>query len=187
LQSGSRNSIKLRPIKDADLPWLFEMYTCESVAFRWLLEGELSTYKEFSQTPLGGFFRAFALDDSGGPIGLAVVGPADEKNGTASFGICLRPGEIGKGKGVRGTALLCHYLFRELKFRKVYTQTIDFNFTSHFRGLTKYMRLEGCLRGHHYFLGRYWDVHILSLFREDWETWPQYLRASTRECWTAAR
>jgi len=61
------------------------------------------------------------------------------------------------------------YLFKFWNLRKVYTEAPGYTYESVGSGLGSIFREEGVLRDHRYFDGRFWDEHIIAVYREDWE------------------
>lgn len=167
------SQVILRSLEPGDSQWLFDLYVSEEIGFRWDLEGQIPTYEEFIRSDgfLHAYILKFAIVDvqSDAPIGVALAGQVDERSNTIQYGTCLMPNVIGRGKGIVATTILCHYLFDWLCFRKIYSYSVDFNYFRFFKRLGLHMRVEACLKEQRYFQGRYWDVRIFSMLREEWE------------------
>lgn len=163
----------LRPLEPEDNQWLFSLYVGEETGFRWDLEGQIPTYEEFIRSDgfLGAYILKLAIVDlqRNAPIGVVLAGQVDERSNTIQIGTCLMPNFIGSGKGVMATIVLCEYLFTRLCFRKIYSYSVDFNYFNFFKRMGLHTRVEACLKEHRYFQGRYWDVRIFSVLREEWE------------------
>ena len=61
------------------------------------------------------------------------------------------------------------YLFVSFPFRKVYLESLDFNYAQWgLSGGSELAREEGRLTEYSFLDGRYWDLRILSVEREAW-------------------
>lgn len=63
------------------------------------------------------------------------------------------------------------YLFAVFPLRKLTAEVIDFNWIQFSSGSGRMFNEEGVLRSHEYHDGKYWDVHLLAIHREQWETY----------------
>lgn len=102
-----------------------------------------------------------------GTIGFTDI---DYKNQNADVTIIIGEKDYrGKGYARQAVDMLLKYGFYELNLKKVYFKVLAYN--------TKAVKLyekmgakqEGILRKHHFSLGNFQDVIILSLFREDFD------------------
>jgi len=113
----------------------------------------------------------FIIQEYGLPIGLIQLTDIDYISGTASWGFILGNKESrGKGYSVEVPLLLFNYAFNVLNLRKIVSYNLDFNEAT----LKMHKKIgnvieEGCLKKHYYFNGKFWDVHILSFFKEDFK------------------
>jgi hypothetical protein len=73
-------------------------------------------------------------------------------------------------KFLGGAILFIDYLFRSWQFRKIYIETLEYNLAQYGSGLQRSLKVESCLRSHHYYDGTWWDEYTLALYREDWST-----------------
>jgi len=62
--------------------------------------------------------------------------------------------------------LFIRYVLSCWDFRKVYFEGPEFNTVTFASAIGKSLDLEGVLKQHDYYDGRYWDVHILALYRD---------------------
>ncbi|HEY3388161.1 MAG TPA: GNAT family protein [Prolixibacteraceae bacterium] len=111
----------------------------------------------------------FIVEESGLPIGLIQLTNIDYISGTATWGFILGDkNSRGKGYSVEAPLLLFNYAFNILNLRKIIGYPLDLNIaTLRMHQKIGNVREEGCLKSHYFFNNKYWDVHILSFFKED--------------------
>jgi hypothetical protein len=68
-----------------------------------------------------------------------------------------------------GVFLFVDYLFDTWPLRKVYADSLEFNFDQFAGGTATFFEVEGRLKDHVYLKGRYWDQIILAVWRERWK------------------
>ncbi len=69
---------------------------------------------------------------------------------------------------VEGFLLFIQYVFDHFSFRKLYFEVPEFN-DALLQGMDGHpLRREGNLVGHQYHAGRFWDMRIWALYRDDW-------------------
>lgn len=90
------------------------------------------------------------------------------KDRHAGFGITVGVKECwGRGFGAEATRLLLDYAFDTLNLNRIWLQVYEYNE----RALSSYRKLgfttEGTLRQHTFRDGRYWDVHVMGMLRDD--------------------
>jgi len=106
---------------------------------------------------------------TGQAIGLVYSFDVSLVNGYASLCIYLDPSHTGKGLGVEAGYLFVNYLMTYYPFRKLYTDIYGYNEHSLHVAAKIGFVIEGTLRAHRWFDGRYWDLHKLALYRDAWE------------------
>lgn len=75
----------------------------------------------------------------------------------------------GKGYGTDATRILLRFIFRELNMQRVALEVAAFNAPAR-RAYEKVgFQLEGTLRRFMFRDGRYWDLYIMAILREEWE------------------
>jgi RimJ/RimL family protein N-acetyltransferase len=94
----------------------------------------------------------------------------DFRNRHASFGIAIgEKAEWGKGYGTEATCLMVQHAFQTLNLNRVWLHVYEYNE----RGLRAYegvgFKKEGRLRQEHFREGRYWDIIVMGILREDWQ------------------
>ncbi len=108
--------------------------------------------------------------EDGETIGNIALEEIDWKNRKATLGIVIgEKGRWGQGYGTEAIRTLLRFAFEELNLNRVSLAVFDFNE----RARRCYRRCgfqeEGVLRQAHYTEGRYHDVILMAILREDWE------------------
>jgi RimJ/RimL family protein N-acetyltransferase len=155
-----------------DIDFMYQLATGERSGFRWTQRGSTPGPGEFAQVAWNGMLVQFIVEDrrSGERIGLANAYRPDFRHGFVSIGFILAPDARALGWPLEGVALLVDYLFRLWAFRKLYFEALEFNATDFESAIGRYVVEEGRLRMHEYYDGRYWDVCVLALYREAWNS-----------------
>jgi RimJ/RimL family protein N-acetyltransferase len=105
----------------------------------------------------------------GEPLGLVAVTSPNFRDGFAYISALGTPQMQGSGL-VAEAALLCfHYAFLVWPFRKIYMEASEESFAAFRSAKDVLFREEGRLRQHSFWNGRYIDLMILAVYREDWE------------------
>jgi len=119
-----------------------------------------------------GVFTQFLICEKsqGTEVGAAVAYGADLKDGYVYMATALVPSVANSGAGIEAVALFAAHLFYVYTFRKIYFEVPSYNLRQFGSTVGKLLKEEGKLVDHTYYHGRYWDRHILALYRSDFET-----------------
>lgn len=161
----------LRAVRPDDLEFLYAMFTDEQMTFQWRLRGATPNPENFAaglwQATLVQFIVVRRSDDM--RLGLISAYNVDLRSGYAYIALAFAP-PFQKGIYSHDANLLfVNYLFRGWNFRKLYGESGEKSMASAMGGNEKYFRIEGCLKEHEYFDGKYWDSYTVALYRSDWE------------------
>lgn len=105
------------------------------------------------------------------PIGVTGLHQINFKNRNAHFGITIGDKDSwGNGFGTEATELLMNYAFATLNLHRVTLHVYEYNERAHHIYAKLGFREEGRLRQDHYLSGRYWDVIVMGLLRDEWIT-----------------
>jgi RimJ/RimL family protein N-acetyltransferase len=109
------------------------------------------------------------LLDGGQPIGTIGLFDLDQVNGSAGMGIMIGEKSLwGKGLGTDSLNALLDFAFGELRFERVWLEVNDDNV----RGKRSYekcgFKFEGTERHAMYRDGRYRDIELMSILRDEW-------------------
>jgi RimJ/RimL family protein N-acetyltransferase len=171
----------LRPAERSDIPLFVE----------WINDAETSSFLS-TRVPLsipleeGWFERMLAaqgkdryffvicLFESDQPIGTIGLFDLDHLNGSAGMGIFIGEKSLwGHGYGTDAHNALLDFAFGELRLERVWLDVYDFNPRAQ-RSYEKCgFRLEGTKRHGVFKHGRYVDVRLMSILRDEWAALPR--------------
>jgi RimJ/RimL family protein N-acetyltransferase len=166
------HKVYLRPVTEADYGFLFALSTDEATGFRWRFRGETPSPDGFTHAIWHNTIAQFvvcsgATDE---PVGHVVAFNANMRHRYAHIAMVVRPDRVGRSWALEGAQLFIDYLFANWEFRKLYAEVVDFNLTQFGSIATMPAFLvEGRLTEHEYYRGRYWDLVVIALRRQDWE------------------
>lgn len=163
---------ELQAVSRGDLPFLYELETNSAILHRWRhASTAIPSQEDFAASYRDGVLAQFIVRRvaTGERLGHVRAFGARLSHGTASVAVVIRPELAGRGWALEGGGLFVDYLFKTFPLRKIYAETIEYNLTSSFSsGLDKFFQEEGRLKEHSYYDGRFWDLIILALYRDDW-------------------
>jgi RimJ/RimL family protein N-acetyltransferase len=112
--------------------------------------------------------------DSGQPIGTIGLFAIDRDNGNAGIGISIGDRSLwGHGLGTDAMFALLDFGFGQLRLERLWLEVYDFNT----RARRSYEKcgfvLEGTQRRAVFKRGRFHDVHLMSILREEWAAQPR--------------
>jgi hypothetical protein len=164
------NYLYLRAVVPEDYPYLYLVETSSSMAARWGLRGATPAYQEWIQQRSAGVLAQFMVIDANGDsrIGLVTVFSADFQDAHAHLAALSFDPDGNSVMMMLGLGLFVDYVFKCWNLRKLYLDTAEYNYAQFASGAGKFFEIEGRLKGHHYFDGKWWDHLILAIFREQW-------------------
>lgn len=163
--------VRLRPVFAEDYDYLYALVTAEEVAHRWRFRGVTPSPESFPQLLWHQVLAQFVIERNANRqrLGLVSAFDADTRNGFCHIAMLLAPDLRGTGWALEAGALFVNYLFTTWNFRKLYGEVLEFNYDDFASGAGRWFRVEGRLGVHEYHDGRYWDLLLLALYREDWD------------------
>ncbi len=164
--AGAR--VLLRPVLPEDHLRLYALQTAEQVGFRWRYGGIVPPLEVFVREIHVGVHAQFVVSPLGRAdvVGLVVAYQANSRSGTVYAGVAMAPRLIGSGIGIEALGLFLNYLFSTWSFRKVYFEALEFTYESVASAVPELIEVEGTLKEHHFYQGKYFDQYILSISRE---------------------
>ncbi|MCP4581449.1 MAG: GNAT family N-acetyltransferase [candidate division Zixibacteria bacterium] len=120
--------------------------------------------KDKSQIPL-----SIILKESGEHIGLIVIYAIDERQRYCSWGIILDSQYHQKGYGKQAARLIIDYVFLDLGFQRLKSDTHEKNIPSQRLQESLGFVKEGVLRNEKYIRGKYVNDIIYGMIREDYD------------------
>ena len=169
------DSIYLRPLEREDaaifVPWVNDQeITRNLLLYRPMNRDNEEDFVVRAYKDQGGMVFGIALKKDDRLIGNTGFHAVHLKDRHAGFGIMIGDKkEWDRGYGTEATALMVRYGFTTLNLNRIWLHVYEYNR----RGRRAYekvgFRVEGTLRQHSYREGRYWDVNVMGLLREEWE------------------
>jgi len=132
------------------------------------IQTERQLYEErFIRPRPDALFLAIETKD-GVHIGNISLGNISREDGRAELGIAIgEKDSLDKGYGSDAVATLLDFAFNQMNLRRVWLTTKEFNK----RAIACFKKCgfkeEGVLRQHYYGDGRYWDVVVMGVLKED--------------------
>jgi hypothetical protein len=168
---GTR-AVYLKPLVPEDYPYIRQAESAPELSARWRYRGATPSPDEWLQGLWAGRLAQFVVvaRRSSTPIGLVAAYRANFQQGHAAlaaerFGSARRSPLL-----VVGVALFVDYVFKCFALRKLYMELPEFNYEQFASGTDRYFTVEGRLRDHSFYDGRYWDELILAIDRRTWMT-----------------
>jgi RimJ/RimL family protein N-acetyltransferase/acyl carrier protein len=151
-----------------DIPYLYWLATSEGSGWRWRYRGRVPTPDAFNEGLWTGVLTQFVVRRrrSHERVGQVVVYDADHESGFAFLAAVFNPRLVGSGVPAGVSAAFVRYAFDQWAFRKLYLEVPEFNLPLIASGVGGALREEGRLRRHDFSGGRYWDRHILAIYRD---------------------
>lgn len=163
--------VLLRPITPADYDFIYDLETSPHTSYRWRHQGQTPSPDAVVESLWAGTLAQFLIvrRETGEPVGFVNAHNADLANGFCYIAMVGHPKFERTALVMDGMALFLNYLFSTWPFRVLYGESLEFNLRNFRLASDRLFRVEGQLRNHRYFDGRYWDKWILAVHRDDWE------------------
>ena len=148
---------------------LYQLMLSDEVWSRYRYRSRLPTLDQFGQELFAHNLASFVVlprtaDDL---IGFVAIADPDYRNGVASLDVAGFRAFHGTGVLIEATLLAVNFAFLLAPLRKLYAQVIEYNLPQFVSGSKRLFHVEGSLRRHEYVLGRYWDIHYVAIYRDD--------------------
>lgn len=170
LLAGRR--VVLRQISVRDYEALRMLEGSGQLGPRWRLRGETPSPEVHSSGLWAGVLAQFLVvgRDQDSPVGVVCAYNTDQTQGYVFLAAAAFEPESTGLPFLEGLILFIEYLFVVWPFRKIYIESAGFNTSQFASAATTLFVVEGELRQHEYFDGRYWDKVIWALYRDEWES-----------------
>ncbi len=162
--------VSLRALQATDMPTLYSMTIEYDVLWRWRFSGTIPNYETFVKSVMNGSLANYCIVSTGNEkiMGLLSSYNADLRNGTVFVAVVMGRKHFFTGSGIEAIALFINYLFNVWPLRKVYFESVEFDYQTFSSGEGKYFKKEAHFKEFYYFGGRYWDDVICTISREEW-------------------
>jgi RimJ/RimL family protein N-acetyltransferase len=162
--------VELRAVGAPDYDFLYIVAMAPSNVIRWRFRGSTPSPESFVQTLWQNVLAQFMIvrPTDGSPLGLITAYNTDPRGQTTHVALIIAPEYEKQGWVMDAIPLFLAYLFETWNLRKVYYDTIEFNYARFASGLNTRFHVEGCLKDHEFHDGSYWHVYTLAVYREEW-------------------
>jgi RimJ/RimL family protein N-acetyltransferase len=164
--------VALRPLTAQDYDFVYSISTAPENLVRWRFRGSTPSPEAFIQSLWQGVMAQFMITrpDDGAPVGLIYCYNTDPRSQTTHIAIIIAPEYERQGWVMDAFTLFIGYLFETWNLRKVYYETIEFNYAQFASGAGSHFHVEGCFKDHEFHAGQYWHIYTLAFYREEWLT-----------------
>lgn len=164
----SNAAYRLTPIQESDLDFLYLLAVHPDTGYRWRYRGNPPSHQQFAADLFGQVLVQYVARGaiSGEPAGHVVAYSADLAQGHASVGAIFTPDHAGTGQAAEITAVFVRYLFHTFRLHKLYLEVPGFNWPQVSSGAGRFFQVEGVLRDHDFYAGRYWDKYVCAIYPE---------------------
>lgn len=165
--------LRLRPIRTDDHAFLYGLATSPELGWRLRSRGLPLSGDDFVAGLYAGVLAQLMVDDlqAGARVGLVQASEANLIDGHARVSAVVTPERVGTGWIVEAVALFADYLFATFPLRKLWAEVPAFAWPALASGDGGAFAVEGRLQDHRYAGGRWWDVHVVALRRDEWMPW----------------
>ncbi len=169
-ESASEESLRLIPFPPEAARFLYELSVSDEVGFRWRFRGGVPSFADFERGLSQGVLIHFlavapAGEDSDRPIGYVVAYNPDLANGFTYAASLFVPEVMGTGIPAQANKIFFRRIFATWNIRKIYLEIPAFNFDLLRSGAGRLFEIEGTLREHDFWDGKFWDKYIVAIYR----------------------
>ena len=165
----TRSPVRLRPVRDSDIPDLYEAALDPGSSFRWRFRGSAPSPQQFRELTHRGVLAQFIVEHSTTTAVQGVVIAYDPmpENGLAFLAMQRTGPPVEGGEMTIGMFHLVDLCFRRWDLRKLYADMPEFNLRE-LGDAAGLLVEEARLKDFGYYDGRYWDRVFLALGRDVW-------------------
>lgn len=160
------HAIRLDPVVPDDIGFLYALASQPETSFRWRYRGAPPPFDRFVadlwQQVLVQYVARSTEDDR--PVGHVVAYCASPNTRHVSVGAVFEPAYAGTGLAAHAVLLFVRYLFHTFQLHKLYLEVPGYNWPQLRSGENRLFRVEGVLRDHNYYAGRYWDEYVCAIY-----------------------
>lgn len=169
---ATSRGLRLRPVTEDDMPFLFRLFADPDRCHLWMrcrdVFDEREFYHAWAAWTAERIAAKFLIEREGERLGLVYEYRRTVEDGHTKVATLLDEACVGAGYGAIATALLVEWLFRSQPFRKVYMEVYEYNPEVAAMLRKAGFETEAVLKEDRFRDGRYWDLHVLAVYRENW-------------------
>jgi len=158
----------MTPVQPDDLTFLYGIAVHPDTSYRWRYRGAPPSVERFAESLWKQVIVQFVArrNEDREPVGHLIAFGADPQMLNAHVGAVFLPEYAGTGLAAQAVATFLRYLFQVFPFRKLYLEIPGFNWPQVRSGEGRLFQVEGVLREHSYYAGRYWDEYLCAVYAD---------------------
>jgi RimJ/RimL family protein N-acetyltransferase len=162
--------VYLRPLTPQDYGFLHATEVSGEIGPRWRFRGSTPSPEQWAQATWGDVLAQFLVVNkrNDAPVGIVAAHRPNFQDGHAQLSAAKFKPEERTAAMMLGLAIFLQYVFSCWDFRKLYMEVPEYNYSQLASGVGRFFVLEGQLRRHSFFAGRFWDQMTLAIYRETW-------------------
>jgi RimJ/RimL family protein N-acetyltransferase len=163
--------VVLQPVRLQDYDMLRSVEFSQHLAPLWRHQGATPSPERWQASLWDGVLAQFiAIDRSQTKaIGIVCLYNVDHRHGHGFLAAAKFEPNRRSPVFLEAVSLFIDYVFGCWNLRKLYLEATEMALAQYGSGVGRFFVEEGRLRAHRYFAGRYWDSHILALYRDSWQ------------------
>jgi RimJ/RimL family protein N-acetyltransferase/aryl carrier-like protein len=158
--------LRLAPVTPEDIAFLYALAVDPETGFRWRYRGSVPSLETFTAELCNDVLLQFVVlrvEDSL-RVGQVVAYGGEPGLRHARVGAVFHPLCAGTGLAAQAVSLFVRYLFHTFPLNKVYLEVPGFNWPQLQSGQGVLFQVEGVLKDHDYYAGRYWDKYVCAIY-----------------------
>ena len=161
-------AIWLTPVQPDDLTFLYSIAVHPATSYRWRYRGAPPSVERFAENLWKQVMVQFVARRTADrePVGHLIAFGVDPSTSNAHVGAVFLPEYAGTGLAAQAVATFLRYLFQTFPLRKLYLEIPGFNWPQVSSGEGRLFQVEGVLREHSYYAGRYWDEYLCAVYAD---------------------
>jgi len=174
----STKHVRIRPITERDSAFIYQLMTSHRSGGRVRFGGATPSPQQVSASLWESVLAQFIIEgiSSGRPLGLTAITTPNFRDGFAYFSALGSDESQGHGMLVEGVFLTFEYAFATWPFRKIYMEATEESYQTFYGGLHRFFTEEGRLKQHTFWNGRYMDMAIFAVYRDNWDRFSPQIR-----------
>ena len=164
--------LTLVPVSRKYLPLLHRWGSDPSSLYLWTSRRDILSEDEHAETLTSSRLREYyhvflmVLNSKNEAVGFVYSYDISLADGFVFITLFLEPSNRKSGLGAKAAMLFCDYLFAYYPLRKIYCDIFEYNTKSLATLKNSGFEVEGALKKHRFFQGRYHTLYRLALYRE---------------------
>jgi RimJ/RimL family protein N-acetyltransferase/aryl carrier-like protein len=157
-------TLRLTPVAPDDVGFLYALAVHPETGFRWRYRGAAPPIERFAEELWTQVLEQYVVRRAtdGRPVGHVVAYAPDQCLRHAYVGAVFQPRVT--GLAAQAVALFVRHLFHTFPLHKLYLEIPGYNWPQVRSGENRLFSLEGVLREHDYYAGRYWDQYLCAIY-----------------------